>query len=114
VISSGSKNGSAKIEHESSVISQEKQTDSKGTNEEKMMQYNTGDRLKFIGKSGIYNTVITDVPTESKTITYNFITCTDGMVIIIRCRDRNRKSGTQGWMAENLKLPDIIMVQLFH
>jgi uncharacterized protein (TIGR02145 family) len=48
--------------------------------------------------------VVTDVPTASKTITYNFITCTDG--------DGNNypvveigtgKSGTQGWMAENLK-----------
>ena len=104
LISSGSKNGSAKIEHESSVISQEKQTDSKGTNEEKVMQYNTGDRLKLIGISGIYSTLVTDVPTASKTITYNFITCTDG--------DGNNypvveigtgKSGTQGWMAENLK-----------
>jgi uncharacterized protein (TIGR02145 family) len=115
LISSGSKNGSAKIAYESSAISQEKQGDSKGTNEEKVMQYNTGDRLKLIGISGIYSTVVTDVPTASKTITYNFIACTDGdgnhypIVQISSSKgttgntDLKPDIGTQTWMALNLR-----------
>ena len=63
------------------------------------MDYSTGDRLKFTGTSGIYSTVISDIPSSSKTITFDFIECTDGEnnnypVVAI---------GTQIWMAENLK-----------
>ncbi len=115
LISTGSKNGSVKITHESSTISQEKSSDSKGTNEEKVMQYNTGDRLKLIGKSGIYSTVVTDIPAASKTITYKFIACTDGdgnnypVVQIGTAKgltdnpDPAGEKGIQIWMAKNLK-----------
>jgi uncharacterized protein (TIGR02145 family) len=68
----------------------------KGTVE---MEYTAGDRLKFTGTSTIYSTVMTDIPSSDKTITFNFIACSDG--------DNNNYSvvqmGSQVWMAENLR-----------
>jgi len=64
-----------------------------------LMQYNTGDLLKLTGRSGIHGTVFMDVPTTSKTITFNFIPCTDydnNSYAIVQIHD-------QWWMAENLK-----------
>jgi uncharacterized protein (TIGR02145 family) len=63
-----------------------------------VMDYNEGDLLKFMGMSGSYSTVITDVPTENNTIMFEFMDCTDA--------DSNNYSvveiGTQIWMVENL------------
>ena len=63
------------------------------------MQYTSGDLLKFTGKSGIYATVVMDIPTTSKTITFDFAPCTD--------YDNNHYAivliGNQAWMEESLK-----------
>ena len=63
------------------------------------MQYNTGDLLKFTGRSGNFGTIYMDIPDVSKTITFNFVPCTD--------YDNNHYTvvqiGEQIWMAENLK-----------
>jgi len=41
------------------------------------MTYTNGDRLKFTGISGIYSTIVTDIPASDKKITFSFIACTD-------------------------------------
>jgi uncharacterized protein (TIGR02145 family) len=63
------------------------------------MSYHEDDRLLFTGMSGNYSTIVTDVPTGNKTITFDFINCMDAdsnyyPVVTI---------GTQTWMAKNLK-----------
>jgi uncharacterized protein (TIGR02145 family) len=64
------------------------------------MPYKNGDQLLFKGISGIYSTIVTDVPASSKTITFNFVACTDN--------EGNNYTiveiGARIWMAENLNV----------
>ena len=109
LISSGSNNTVVEIIYENTFALQKKQYDSKGTTEEKTMQFNSGDRFLFKGISGIYSTVVTDIPTEGKTISFNFIPCTDGdgnhysVVQIGSAKGSEENKAVQTWMAENLK-----------
>lgn len=99
LVCSGSNENNVVIKHENSYQTGELIQGSKGTHAEIFMQYNEGDRLKITGYSEIYSTVIVDVPTESKDLSFEFIKCTDG--------DENNypvvRIGDQIWMAENLK-----------
>ena len=114
-LSSGSQNADSQIEYEATLALHGKQENTKGIMEEKVMQFNPGDRLRFIGISGNYSTVLTDVPAENKTITFSFIACSDGegnnypVIEFLLAKGNSGHPGPAGekgiqiWMAENLK-----------
>ncbi|MBE0655941.1 MAG: T9SS type A sorting domain-containing protein [Bacteroidales bacterium] len=103
LISTGKFNGTISIEKLSTKIQstniKKSGNDFNGTKGVVEMEYTNGDWLKLTGISDNYNTVITEVVTASKTLTFNFIACTDGS-------SNNYpivKIGDQWWMAEDLK-----------
>jgi uncharacterized protein (TIGR02145 family) len=109
LISSGSQNAGVKIVYENTLALQEKHSDSKGIKEEKIMQFTAGDRLLLKGIAGIHSTVVMDVPTSGKTITFNFIPCTDGdgnnysIVQIGSAKGDSDSKAVQTWTVENIR-----------
>lgn len=80
--------------------------DSKGLEATVDMIYASGQLLKFTGISGNYTTILTDAPSSDKTITFNFVECTDGDgndYPVIGTGTGEGKSPGQIWMAANLK-----------
>ena len=70
------------------------------------MVYSDGQTLKFTGTSGSYTTIVTDKPVSDKTITFNFVDCTDGdgnEYPVIVTPKGDGKSVEQIWMGANLR-----------
>jgi len=70
------------------------------------MFYTSGQTLKFTGTSGNFTTIITDIPASDKTITFNFVDCTDGdgndYPVIVTPKGEG-KSENLMWMGGNLR-----------
>ena len=88
-----------KISSEQAFDEDASKLDTKGTQATVYIAYSSGEILKFTGISGNYSYTKIDIPTQDKTIVFNFLNSTDG-------DDNNYpmvEIGTQIWLSENLK-----------
>jgi uncharacterized protein (TIGR02145 family) len=99
IISQQKDNTSAIIIYKSFTNNTKTKNRIKSINASHTMPYTLGDRLIFTSYSGNYITITTDIPTVDKTITFEFIACTDA--------DGNNypvvKICDKVWMAQNLR-----------
>jgi len=103
LLSNGKSTGTAnivKISNNFQAVAEKKSImNSKGVEGNVNMTYTSGERLKFTAVSGNNKTVMTEIPTANKTVTFTFAECKDGENNYYPVVQIN----TSLWMAENLK-----------
>jgi len=76
------------------------------------MEYSIGDQLKYKGLSGIYSSIVMDIPNHSKTTSIPFSRCQDANghnYTTVKITIGNKSTiSEQTWMAENLNVGEAI------